>query len=107
MGNEGHAVFVKPKGSAGPLIHLCGRCDDWGEGRPGGRTGIWLSCGEVRLRKDVRPGYVIPASRPEDVERAYQELKKNGVEFAQELTTTEWGKMAIFKDLDGNEFEIS
>jgi uncharacterized glyoxalase superfamily protein PhnB len=50
---------------------------------------------------------VLPASRPDGVESAYRELKAKGVQFSMELTTTSWGKMAILKDLAGNEFEIS
>ena len=59
------------------------------------------------MRKDERTGQLLPASNPEDVERTYRELKEKGVEFAEELTTTKWGKYAIMKDLDGNEIEIS
>ena len=66
-----------------------------------------LASGEVVFRTDVEAGMVLPASKPEDVERTYRELKRKGVEFSQDLTTTSWGKMAILKDLDGNEFEIS
>ena len=40
VGAEGHSVFVKPKGAHGPLLHLCAKCDAWGEDKPGGRTGI-------------------------------------------------------------------
>ncbi|HEV2390587.1 MAG TPA: VOC family protein [Nitrososphaerales archaeon] len=105
--DRGHAVFVRQRTNATPLIHLCGRCDDWGADEPGGRVGIWLACGEVVFRTDSKTGAVIPASKPEDVERTYRELKGGGVEFAQELTATSWGKMAVLKDLDGNEFEIS
>lgn len=104
---EGHPVFVKPKRSQAPLLHLCGRCNDWGSDRPGGRVGVWLHCGEIKIRKDEKTGLVTPASQPEDVERTYHELKKKGVEFSEELTTTDWGKYAILRDLDGNEFEIS
>jgi uncharacterized glyoxalase superfamily protein PhnB len=60
----------------------------------------------MTLRR-TEAGQVIPASKPENVEATYHELKRKGVEFSQELTTTAWGKMAILKDLDGNEFEIS
>ncbi len=35
---EGHAVFVSAPGSDS-LLHLCGRCNDWGDDTPGGRTG--------------------------------------------------------------------
>jgi catechol 2,3-dioxygenase-like lactoylglutathione lyase family enzyme len=107
VGIEGHSVFVKPKGSQAPLVHLCERCESWEQDQPGGRTGIWLQCGEITIRKDERTGQVLPASNPENVERTYFELKKNGVEFSEELTATNWGKYAILKDPDGNEFEIS
>ncbi len=104
--NEGHTVFVKPKGSQF-LLHLCGKCGAWETDRPGGRTGLWFYCGEVKMRKDNESGQLIPASDPDDVERSYLELKKNGVEFSEQLTSTGWGKYAILKDLDGNEFEMS
>jgi uncharacterized glyoxalase superfamily protein PhnB len=107
VGIEGHGVFVQPKGSQGPLLHLCARCNDWGNDQPGGRTGIWLRCGDTIILRDDKTGVVIPASKSEEVERTYRELKKNGVEFSMELTTTSWGKMAILKDLDGNEIEVS
>ena len=59
------------------------------------------------MRKDRESGQLIPASNPDDVERTYLELKKIGVEFSEELTSTDWGKYYILKDLDGNEFEMS
>ena len=107
VGIEGHAVFVKPKGPQSLLLHLCGRCDAWEDDHPGGRTGIWLQCGDLTMRRAEKTGQLLPTSNPEDVERVYFELKNNGVEFSEELTTTDWGKYAIFRDPDGNEFEIS
>jgi catechol 2,3-dioxygenase-like lactoylglutathione lyase family enzyme len=107
VGAEGHSVFVRPKRSRTPLLHLCAKCDAWGDDEPGGRTGVWFGCGDVIMRKDRRTGQLIPASNPDDVEKTYLELKKKGVDFAEGLTTTSWGKYAVFKDLDGNEFEIS
>jgi len=107
IGAEGHSVFVKPKGSQTPLLHLCEKCDAWGKDKPGGRTGVWLSCGDIIMNKHKRTGQLLAASSPEDVEKTYLELKKKGVDFAEELTTASWGKYAIMKDLDGNEFEIS
>lgn len=104
--NDGHLVFVRPEGTRTPLLHLCGKCDDWETDEPGGRTGMWLASGNVRMRKD-KSGRIVPSSDPDEVERTYKELKRKGVEFSQELTTTSWGKMAILKDPDGNEFEIS
>lgn len=101
VGIEGHTVFVKPKGSRTVLLHLCGPCDAWENDKPGWRTGIWFQCGDITIRKDEKTGQALPASKPEDVERTY------GVEFSEQLTTTERGKYAIFRDPDGNEFEIS
>ena len=74
VGTEGHTMFVRPKG-LNSLLHPCGHCDDWEDDRPGGRTGIWLQCGKMVVRKDEKTGLVTPASTPEDVERAYRELK--------------------------------
>ena len=107
VGREGHAVFLRPKGSD-VLVHLCERCDDWENDRPGGRTGIWLRCRELTFRKDERTeGRIVPASKPEEVEKAYTELKSKGVRFSEELTITSWGTYAILSDPDGNEFELS
>ena len=107
VGKEDHAVFVRPKGGAGSLIHLCGPCEGWKGDSPGGRTGIWLSCGKTRIRRDEKSGLVLPSSDPAAVEETYHELQKRGVEFSEPLTTVEWGKYAIMTDPDGNEFEIS
>ncbi len=106
VATEGHSVFVKPKGSEF-LLHLCAKCDAWERDQPGGRTGIWFHCGEFTIGRNEAVGQFIPASNPENVEKTCFELKRNGVEFSEELTTTDWGKYAIFRDLDGNEFEIS
>ena len=59
------------------------------------------------MNRHQRTSKLLPASSPDAVETAYRELKRKGADFAEELTTTEWGKYAIFKDLDGNKFEIS
>jgi lactoylglutathione lyase len=42
----------------------------------------------------------------QDIDNFCAELKKNGVGFAQELSTMRWGKFASFKDEDGNEFGL-
>jgi catechol 2,3-dioxygenase-like lactoylglutathione lyase family enzyme len=107
LGVEGHTVFVKPEGSEAPLIHLCAKCDAWEDDRPGGCTGIWLRCGDIAIRRDSQTGTVLPASDPKEVEKTYLELERKGVEFSEKLTTTGWGKYAILKDPDGNQFEIS
>jgi catechol 2,3-dioxygenase-like lactoylglutathione lyase family enzyme len=104
--NKGHTVFVSPKGSQF-LPHLCGKCDAWESDQPGGRTGICFHSGGITMYKDEQSGQLIPASNPDEVESTFLLLKKNEVEFSEALTTTSWGKYAIFRDLDGNEFEIS
>ena len=82
---QGHWITAKPKGSH-TVIHLCEKCEDWGDDGPGGNTGIYLSS--------------------DDKERTYRELKAKGVQFKVELTEAAWapGKYAIFADLDGNEY---
>ncbi len=107
VGDVGHTVFVRPKGAVEPLIHLCGPNSSWEGDRPGGRTGIWLHCGPIRVQHDSQSRQVLPASDPEEVERTYRELKAKGVEFSEELTTVQWGKYAMLRDPDGNLFEIS
>ena len=76
-----HWVVVAPRGSS-TGIHLCK-----GESLEPGNTGILFYS--------------------DNVEVAYQELKRKGVEFTRELGKAEWNenmKYAMFKDPDGNEF---
>jgi lactoylglutathione lyase len=82
---QGHWVTARPPGS-NMKLHLCAKCREWGDDRPGGQTGIFFET--------------------DSKERTYHELKAKGVEFSTELTTEWFGTYAIFKDLDGNEFWI-
>jgi len=43
----------------------------------------------------------------DDVPATHKILKSKGVEFAAEPKAEAWGTMAIFKDLDGNQFVLS
>lgn len=43
----------------------------------------------------------------DSVERTYQELLAQGVEFVSPPTKQPWGMFAIFKDPDGNQFVLS
>jgi len=43
----------------------------------------------------------------DDVVATSKVLKSKGVEFAAEPKTEVWGTMAIFKDVDGNQFVLS
>ena len=103
--NEGHWVAVRPRGS-NTIFHLCEKCDAWENDRPGGNTGIWLKSGESETFKDEKSGALIPRSKAGSVDATYAELKKKGVEFSQELADSPWGKYALLKDPDGNEFYL-
>jgi lactoylglutathione lyase len=41
-----------------------------------------------------------------DIELLCRELEEAGVEFAEPLEKTPWGKMAVVKDPDGNQFAL-
>ena len=43
----------------------------------------------------------------DDVFATAKTLKARGIEFAMEPKTEVWGTMAIFKDIDGNQFVLS
>ena len=58
------------------------------------------------MNRDEKSGQLLPASNPDEVEKTFLELKRNGVEFSEELTTADSGKCAIMRDPKGNEFEI-
>ena len=105
VSDKGHWIAVRPKNSL-IIFHLCCECPAWGADTPGGPTGVWLRCGESVQFMDKATGAVIPRSPQENVERTYRELKSKGVEFSEELSESPFGKYAIFKDLDGNEFYI-
>jgi predicted enzyme related to lactoylglutathione lyase len=52
-------------------------------------------------------GFFEGALACDNVEKTYEELKTQGVEFATPPTKQPWGMFAIFKDLDGNQFLLS
>lgn len=43
----------------------------------------------------------------DDVDATYRQLRQRGVEFVDEPQAQPWGKFAIFKDPDGNQFVLS
>jgi len=53
---------------------------------------------------DLEPGNTGILLYPDDFDKTVQELKKRGVEFAQEPKKESWGTYAMIKDLDGNVF---
>ena len=76
---DGHWITAKPKGSRGPVLHLC-------ETTPleKGNTGI--------------------AFLADDVNKTYEDLMKKGVKFTKKLKDEGWGPYAMFSDPDGNVF---
>ena len=56
----------------------------------------------------IQPGSVFNGALAcDNVEKTYQEMRANGVEFVAEPTRQPWGMFAIFKDLDDNQFMLS
>ncbi|MEM3857263.1 MAG: VOC family protein [Thermoprotei archaeon] len=78
--NEGHWVTVSPPGSE-TVIHLC-------------------------ETKQLEPGNTGILFGVEDVDSTYKELTAKGVVFTKAPRDDGWGKYALFKDPDGNEFWI-
>lgn len=44
--------------------------------------------------------------RVQNIDEMYRELKAKRVKFSEPLRSESWGKIAIFKDPDGNEFAV-
>ena len=58
--------------------------------------------------KGVQPGSMFNGALAcDNVEKTYQELVANGVEFITGPTKQSWGMFAVFKDLDDNQFMLS
>jgi catechol 2,3-dioxygenase-like lactoylglutathione lyase family enzyme len=71
-------------------------------GPQGSSTGIHLCAAEKLEPRNTGILFLT-----DNVDSAYQELKRKGVEFTRELAKAEWDeniKYAMFKDPDGNEF---
>lgn len=78
--------------------------DEWAELEAGGLK-IGLN-GRPEETPDGSGGAVV-AFRPEDgIERAVEELKGKGVEISGEVSEHPWGKVASFKDPDGNDLQL-
>jgi lactoylglutathione lyase len=67
-------------------------------GPPDWKSGLHLCEG------DLEPGNTGILLQPDDFDKTVQELKKNGVEFAEEPKKESWGTYAMIKDPDGNVF---
>jgi len=74
---HGHWVTVAPKGSRGPVLHLC-------KTKPLERGNTGIAFLTVNLQKE------------------YERLSKNGVKFTCKPRDDGWGMYSMFKDIDGN-----
>jgi catechol 2,3-dioxygenase-like lactoylglutathione lyase family enzyme len=81
----------------------------------GGQRWIELSVGTAETRivlftppgHEARIGEFMNLSLAcDDVERTYEEMVRNGVEFEQPPRKEGWGTSAIFRDPDGNRFVL-
>ena len=79
--HEGHWITVAPKGAV-TVLHLC----------------------EVT---PLEPGVTGINFIVDDLEAEYKKLKGKDVEFSAPLERTGWGLLAILKDPDGNEIQLS
>ncbi len=51
-------------------------------------------------------GGAVIAFKVDDIDSSVEELKGNGVEFAGEVSEHPWGRIAPFKDPDGNDLQL-
>ena len=88
-----------------------GRPKRWVEVRPpGGRTGLLLARadGEDQRRAVGRQaaGRVAFFLRVDDVDGTYDRLRAAGVEFARPPRTEPYGRVAVFRDVAGNLWDL-
>jgi catechol 2,3-dioxygenase-like lactoylglutathione lyase family enzyme len=74
-------------------------------GLPGRDTGLVLFTPDEHRDRIGAMQHV--AFYADDVVKSSEELKRRGVEFAQEPAAADWGTAAIFRDPDGNLFVLS
>jgi predicted enzyme related to lactoylglutathione lyase len=74
---------------------------DWSEVTAGDQR-IGLNEGE----SPAGDGGAVIAFGVDDIDSTVEELKGNGVEFADGISEHPWGKIAPFKDLDGNDLQL-
>ncbi|MHB1867635.1 MAG: VOC family protein [Nitrososphaerales archaeon] len=76
---HGHWVTVVPKGSRGPVLHLC-------------------------KTKPLEKGNTGIAFLTADLQKEYERLSKKGVKFTYKPRDDGWGMYSMFKDIDGNAY---
>lgn len=72
---------------------------------PGAQTGVTLFTPEGH--EDRIGTFVNTSWEVDDVEKMYQELTAQGVEFAKPPQKQPWGTFAIMKDPDGNQIVLA
>ena len=83
-------VVVAPAGSAGTSLLLAKAASDEQNSRIGNQTG----------------GRVFLFLHTDDLERDYKHLKEKNVTFIREPAEESWGKVAVFRDLYGNLWDL-
>jgi catechol 2,3-dioxygenase-like lactoylglutathione lyase family enzyme len=83
-------VLLSPNGSDDCKLLLAKAANDEQKSRVGNQTG----------------GRVFLFLYTDDFEKDYNSFKQNGVEFAREVVVEKWGKVAVFKDLYGNLWDL-
>jgi len=83
-------VVVAPAGSTGTSLLLAKAASDEQYSRIGNQTG----------------GRVFLFLHTDDLERDYKHLKEKNVKFIREPAEESWGKVAVFRDLYGNLWDL-
>ena len=65
-----------------------------------------LPTNDSRSGADSDGGPVITFQPSGDIDEAKRELESRGVEFAAEISEHPWGRIATFKDSEGNDLQL-
>jgi predicted enzyme related to lactoylglutathione lyase len=78
--------------------------DDWAEVDA---NGLMVGLNAREGEGATRDGGAVITFQPEGgIERAKEELEKAGVAFPSEISEHPWGKIATFKDSEGNDLQL-
>ncbi len=83
-------VVVCPSGDNGCALLLAKAANAHQQSRIGDQTG----------------GRVFLFLYTDDLERDYRNMKENGIEFVREPANESWGRVAVFRDLCGNLWDL-
>lgn len=79
--------------------------DEWSELDAGGVT-IGLNAREDTHRKGGTGGAILTLQPDGDLFNEVERLTEAGVEFVDEVSTHSWGRIATFKDSEGNDLQL-